>query len=426
MNTQLSEILPETELFASKFEPAKNIAKVPKFFNRTFDDINHPSEIRILRRWNSHTPSLSEVLGGGYFIYWKNRGTIIDPGCSFIRTFQGLTNYNFNNINMIITTHDHIDHCQDFGTLISLLRQYNSWNPDSGAKLISSYTKPHILDLIITHGVSAHFSSFLNNPENTRYLRCIKVLPHSIIDEFPASTHTTSKKNLKGLDKQKLEDKYGFKLLTLPVKHKELLGENTGIGLKFEFSGKTKCPIVISGDTGVNDPNKQYDKLEKTITAESLANLYSDVDLLILHVGTMETLENSKCLKRESSHLGMMGVVEILYELSKIRLPKVVVLTEWGYEFGRLGLHGRTEFTKLVVKELERPGRNCNDYFAAVPGIKKEGTIPIIPADVGLRLSLPDLKVYCTSNDGKEVWVEPTEVMAEEYCPEIIYRPEKY
>ena len=93
-------------------------------------------ELRIMRRWNSHTPSVYSVLGGGYFLRWSCKGTIIDPGCNFLKLFRKQTGYNLGHIDMVVATHDHIDHCQDLAALIALFWQFNRWS-------IKSKPPPH-------------------------------------------------------------------------------------------------------------------------------------------------------------------------------------------------------------------------------------------------------------------------------------------
>ena len=42
------------------------------------------NELRVLRRWNSHTPMLQFSYGGGYLLRWQDKGTVIDPGVTFL------------------------------------------------------------------------------------------------------------------------------------------------------------------------------------------------------------------------------------------------------------------------------------------------------------------------------------------------------
>ena len=46
----------------------------------------------VLRKWNSFTPAIPSAedersLGGGYFVWHKGKGIVIDPGYNFIENF---------------------------------------------------------------------------------------------------------------------------------------------------------------------------------------------------------------------------------------------------------------------------------------------------------------------------------------------------
>jgi len=421
--SKFTPCLQESQIFANEMTESKQIPKIPIIFKRTDPDRD---DIRIIRRWNSHTPSLIGTWGGGYFLHWREHGTIIDPGCSFINLFRSQTRYGLNDINMVITTHDHMDHCQDFGTLITLFREYN--------KYLSSQKKPpKIHDLVMSYGVANQYTSFLVHPENAPFLRWVRVLPSAkaqeithaqplsqIIKETPICEMQSQLWETYLIEcakscQKRIEEKYNYCLKVLPTNHRELFGENTGLGLRFELiGGKT---IVISGDTGVN-------RNEEDIDSSELSKNYQGANLLILHVGTMEKYKQEEHgLEKEKEHLGLVGVTGILKKLADMdSKPELVVLTEWGYEFGRLGLHGRSFFTKLVESEL--CNKLCDAYFAAVSGAKpKDGQIPIIPADIGLCISLPDLKVWAKRDEKDEGnFVEAHRVRAEEQTESIFYR----
>jgi hypothetical protein len=413
------ELSLAAERFAIKMEEARLIAKAPELFQRSWSSRDKTDEICVLRRWNSHTPSVWNAWGGGYFIKWRNKGTIIDPGCSFIRLFRSQTPYEIGDINMVITTHDHVDHCQDFGTLISLFREYNKWldNQDTPQP-------PKTWDLLMSHGVANHFNSLLVHPENAPFFRWNKVLPPEEVEwvqPLPSIARGKSHEEMSKWEKHlsaytafcqnEISQDYQYQLKLLPTKHKELLGSRTSLGLQFEFleGGPT---VIISGDTGFDDDL-------------DLAQYCRQADLLILHVGTMESTDR----KPLPEHLGLDGVTRVLASLKGTKLEetklKLVVLTEWGYEFGRLRkpgeLGGRSRFTKLVEDRLREMG--CDLYFAAVYPDHAEGKIPVIPADVSLRISLPDLNVWSEDgNNGKGGFVAPDRIWAEDKGDEITFR----
>jgi hypothetical protein len=202
-----------------------------------------------------------------------------------------------------------------------------------------------------------------------------------------------------------LSTKYRYRLRALTTFHNELLGESTGFGVQLTLAGAGKR-IVISSDTAIARGTKRTNGRE-------LLDGYRGANLLVLHVGTMEKPEES----RLKQHLGFTGVVEVLSRLAADKALELVVLSEWGYEFGRLGLRGRSRFTELVVEELER--RNCHRFFAAVDGAPLgETRIPILPADLNLRISLPDFGVW---PDGAKAAVPAVKIRASEGVDHIHY-----
>jgi len=154
--------------FAEAVQSALAIAKGPDFFRRRGPE--QLNEFRVLRRWNSHSPSLLDVWGGGYLLRWQGKGTIIDPGVSFLRLLNLHTAYGLQDLDMIVATHDHFDHCGDLGTLISLLRAYND------PKKVPPNPQ-HPWDLVVSHGVADQLGPMLTHPENTDIVHWKKALP---------------------------------------------------------------------------------------------------------------------------------------------------------------------------------------------------------------------------------------------------------
>jgi hypothetical protein len=415
------------DIFAALVNEAEEIHKGPDVFWRNPGPAIN--ELCILRRWNSHTPSVADVLGGGYFLRWQGKGTIIDPGCSFLRLFRHCTRYSFHDIDMVIVTHDHVDHCQDLGTLVSLFRQFNKWLVKKRGEA------PRIWDMIVSYGVADQFISLLNHPDNAPFVFWRRVLAdrRQKIEgpqDVPGFLKDAEKNGLLNGEaylhaflervSTPLIKRYFYGLEVLPAKHKELLGAATAFGLRFALKQKSngvaspgkECAAVISGDTAIRDK-------------AALAGDYGDADLLVLHVGGIEKPGDTS-----SDHLCFQGVVDILDAVAKCsKVPKLVVLTEWGYEFGRLGLNGRTQFTRYVANELNGPRAFKGRFHAAVAGPDgklpacPDGAIVLLPADIGLRIQLPDLEVFVESERAKGTFLDNREVCAIESGERIDYLP---
>ncbi|PKL73825.1 MAG: hypothetical protein CVV29_01490, partial [Methanobacteriales archaeon HGW-Methanobacteriales-2] len=67
----------------------------------------------VLRRWNSWTPAITtdndSNMGGGYFLFWKGKGIVIDPGFDYLYNFLYKEDLRIYDIDAVIITHAHID-----------------------------------------------------------------------------------------------------------------------------------------------------------------------------------------------------------------------------------------------------------------------------------------------------------------------------
>ena len=75
---------------------------------------------------------------------------------------------------MVIVTHDHLDHCHDLASLISLFRQYNSWR----VKTQKPPEAPKIWDMLVSYGVADMYASMLEHPDNAPFFFWRRVLPN--------------------------------------------------------------------------------------------------------------------------------------------------------------------------------------------------------------------------------------------------------
>lgn len=79
--------------------------------------------LAILRDWSSALPLVEPIemncRGGGYFLRWRGKGIVIDPGLDFLRNFheEGFT---VHEVNAIIVSHNHPDHNADLRALDDL------------------------------------------------------------------------------------------------------------------------------------------------------------------------------------------------------------------------------------------------------------------------------------------------------------------
>ena len=95
----------------------------------------------------------------------------------------------------------------------------------------------------------------------------------------------------------------------------------------------------------------------------------------------------------------------------------MVVMAEWGYEFGRLGLNGRSVFCDLVQRRLEV--RGCQTYYSLAQDPPRAEGVPIVPCDIDLRISLPNLGIWQDKPTG--AFLPPSQIVAREEGEQILY-----
>lgn len=113
--------------------------------SRPRDDAPRPAiEFICMRRYSSAfpllpRPSTFRALGGGYFVRLHGRATpkkepprpfgiVVDPGVDFIENLYR-TGYSLSDIDMVIVTHDHVDHLGSLDPLLSLMHERSKY-PD--------------------------------------------------------------------------------------------------------------------------------------------------------------------------------------------------------------------------------------------------------------------------------------------------------
>jgi len=362
-------------------------------------------ELRVMRQWNSHTPSVENVDGGGYFLWWNEKGTVVDPGYSFVRLFRK-ARYRLSDIDMIAVTHDHSDHCHSLVPMISLFRQYTKRlkdrkiSPKKRWELVASHGVVHQMSTILQN-----LSSPLNDSDERDLVFWETLAPPRNVGRLRTSVKTRSTARPTATpENDDIAERYRYRLGALDTYHSEYFheSENTAMGFRFDlldpigaFDARKASvkSIVLAGDTGIN-PDMNSRK------CAWLARQYRGAHLLSLHVGSMEGMKQ----KRLKEHLGFNGVVGVLNFLKNDPCLECVVLTEWGYEFSPLyckkrplpGAAGdfsaRTRFAYCLVEELRAKG--CRKYYVPIQGVPRDGgTVPVIPADKDLRFRLPDLSV---------------------------------
>jgi tetratricopeptide (TPR) repeat protein len=289
----------------------------------------------VLRRWNSYTPTLLTItesnLGGGYFLYWKGKGIVIDPGFDFLDNF-------FNNelviydIDAVIMTHAHVDHCSDFESLLTLLFEYNEKNKEKKK-----------IDVFMNLGVMKKFLGWIPLDTNGKDTLINRIYPLE-----------------KGIS-YTLEN-YNLKLKITKAIHDETLCKDYSVGLIFELhdgGNYTKDNLFRIGYTS----DTRHD--------EEIEEQYKGVDIVVPHLGSIDENDfNLEEKKRHENHLMLKGVISTIYKSN----AKLAIISEFGEEL--------EEHRMTIVGALNRV-------------FQKNNMAKCLTGDIGLTVSLPTLKVKC-------------------------------
>lgn len=303
---------------------------------------NYNSFLAVLRKWNSYTPILPSEKGnnngGGYFLFHKGKGIVIDPGFNFIDNFYQ-EGFQIADIDAILVSHAHNDHTADIESILTLIHQHNEKNGN----------RYKTIDLFLNLGTFIKYSGLLNL-RNDKKIGTITVLMPDM--EYHLSN-------------------YGITIFTIKAKHDEIIDDKYALSFLIHVKDVEdgKCAkIGFTCDTGWNFENESY------FTKSFLDH---KPELLIAHLGSIKSeefkyLEETTGDKRNScfypNHLGLLGMAKLL---EKIQYEKpLVILSEFGEELKKY----RTPIAKKFTEIFDV---NC------------------LAGDVGLYVRLKDLFVFC-------------------------------
>jgi hypothetical protein len=365
----------------------KNEEKINLFLGWQDRSDKNENFLAVLRRWNSYTPSIvahdSCSKGGGYFLFWNGKGVIIDPGFNYIENFyrQGLR---ISDIDCIIITHAHIDHCADLEPIMTLIFEYN----ENRKKQIEKENKEIQDEKLKIDFKAKKVELFLN-------LGTFKKLGGWI-----TSCYKDIIKNITILQARLEKNIADDKLIRLEVTradHKEIWSDEYSIGLIFKlFTEDTDIPALSLGftsDTGWSgDIQKQY----------------NDCDILVLHFGGIkkEELDCSKSYDDKKrlykNHLGIIGITAMLLGLFKRpSVLKLALISEFGEELKGL----RKNIMDTIIEEVSQSLNNENPNIGNV-----------LMADIGTKLTFTSssgghqIKLCCEYGDCN-VEAEPKDVI---------------
>ncbi len=296
------------------------------------------SLLLVMRDWNSYTPALrverETGTGGGYFVWHRGQGIVIDPGYDFVANFHA-SGCRIHDIHQVILTHAHGDHTADLESILTLLHEYNGKHGTS--KTLVIYASVDVLRKF--GGLKALWDKSLVS----------RVLPLN-----PAP----------GGEPQLLTLFEGATLAALPTYHEDFITEGYAVGVALELalrSGKNR-KIVFASDTRLFPRKEVREKFEEarvdqssgpgarrpmTIMGQYPKRWRETIDVLIPHLGTVHEEELRGIAAGESqtsNHLLLWGTIMMMDSLR----PKVVILGEFGEELRDVKLDLVKGIRKLI------------------------------------------------------------------------------
>ncbi|MEN6544837.1 MAG: MBL fold metallo-hydrolase, partial [Armatimonadia bacterium] len=253
-----------------------------------------------------------DSLGGGYFIWHKGHGIVIDPGYDFLENFAAAGG-RVCDVHTVILTHAHPDHTADLERLCTLLHEYHE-----NGEASQSPEPTRRVRFLLSNGALVKFSGMLP-------LRGV-----NYIDRVDTLTPGCS------FD---LAD--NVRLQIIHAWHDDVLARDQSVGLWFEFGGPgSSRRLLFTSDTGLFPLKRDGDKSPDQSGPEVWAGYPHEAeqlvrpDLMITHIGSIQEaeLEIGGDLTPEdacyANHLGIIGTARLI---TKCR-PRLAVVSEFGEE----------------------------------------------------------------------------------------------
>ncbi len=387
-----------------------------------------------LRRWNSFTPEMSYSVGGGYFLFYPENssdedkkdhyrktkvGIVVDPGFDFLHNFfrQG---FSLNDIDLILITHGHSDHINDFRTIADLLMEREN-RPAMGRKgrskriftLMSLNAYPLVKHHIQGEAFRRLYSDTIIVDIDREYN------PASITNAIKFEIPTEGElKYLREVQNGTGDTEGGLELCItpVPVSHNDYAETDPycfGYVIKLRDGKDKNKPkeIATVGFTGDSQwfPELANEFKECQFVCSHMGSLLGDKQENYL--GEMLSVGYWEALIRKKNHLYLPGQILFLQQLRAMEVKggRVIALSEFGEEMkGGLRKDVCDRINLALIEGCwdafgdgnELPDNKCK------PRCNKTDEVKVIPADVGLRISvhkdLP-IQVHCA--------------LCDEFCP---------
>ncbi|MHC2994686.1 MAG: MBL fold metallo-hydrolase [Candidatus Atribacteria bacterium] len=351
------------------------------FFERSkIKNDNHIVEMIVLRRWNSFSPGLyresTGSLGGGYLLRIKRKNKylmegndgvkkkenekvvniVIDPGYNFVQNFRREGFY-IDDIDTIIVTHSHLDHCAELLPIMDLMYQFNKrykYTPNEKRQRKK-------VNLCLSQGAYKKFSSYIDDPDWKMQLKDVIILEN--------------------LGKKKWEPFKGLTISAIPTPHMDLGGVKA-IGLKIEIDREKKLCLGFTGDTPWDPKIKKHFKGCDILCVHLGGIKYQEIgytddryNQIKKKPGKIPSKEKQKKFNETyaaANHLLFFGTLDFIKDCTNKGENNLIIVGEFGEEL-KYGL--RTDLCKKLYKEANKKR-------------KKKKKIVCLPGDIGLYIGI--------------------------------------
>lgn len=281
-----------------------------------------------------HSSAFDDVVGGGFYFRYRGKGIVIDPGIGFV-TQMHRNNIFIDDIDYVIISHNHIDHCNDASSLSAMNYDYNKCLGREH-KFFSNFfeiDKPnHSIVWIVDDASSKQVKGFIDSEsESKSELVLLSDIVRNCTDYYSICDFISIK----------------------AIHTKHIKDSNDSFGIKLKFKGDGVDYIWgYSSDTSF---------------FPELLVFFDDCKAIVLNVSDIYP-SDLKLSKLKSSHLGYTGCQQII---EKTKSDLVLIS-----EFACINGDNRFEIAQLLSK--------CAAGSS------------VLPTEIGLKISISVDNAICS------------------------------
>lgn len=323
----------------SYFSAKSQISYYNSFFSFQKNWNDKSDSLTCLKGFSSSTPILHSAIfnnqcsGGGFFLNIHGRGIVIDPGVGFVDLMHK-NGISITDIDIVIITHNHSDHCADAPLISSLNYDFNRYYKQNK----SLYELFEKTELIPNHKIKW----ILDENSKDMYKDIIK-------NSSSLCECLNNEINLGNAENEIL-------LSSIRTKHDDIIS-SYGIKITSLYSNR----IFSIGYTS------------DTCYLETFEDFFDSLDILIFNISDIYK-DDLQYYKSKHSHLGYSGSLKLIKKIKN--KPKLAVASEFCCTNG--------DFRLRIIQKLINDSKKFN----------YEGFI--IPGEIGLKIDLTNYFCQCT------------------------------